>query len=178
MVELKSKNLFIKKGGAAVYTISKILDFYDLIGKNILYMGYHGSTLSGLLKCNKKNFTPGTFSNVLKDNLFRVDIIVIDSNSEWRYNHTTLRKITDLPVIFIIDNSSLLKVSIDDFDRAYAFSKDENKGFRSILANLSGDRLEDYKVEDLKEGWSSNLKDLKVQYIRDKNLRDLLGDVD
>jgi len=49
---------------------------------------------------------------------------------------------------------------------------------RTTISSLSfdSDKLENYLVESIKEEWKSNLKELKIQYIRDKNLRDLLGE--
>ena len=51
-------------------------------------------------------------------------------------------------------------------------------GRLTTISSLSfdSDKLENYLVESIKEGWRSNLKELKIQYIRDKNLRDLLGE--
>ena len=190
MVELKSKNLFIKKGNGAIYTISKIIDFYDLIGLNVLYMSYKGATLGGLLKCSKRNFTPSAFSSILSENLFRVDVIIVDPpESNFNSLYFQARKLTQVPVIFVanirdddLDLKNPKGMKLSDFETAYLFSKGDSMSGTLQSLQLgwvsSSDKLEDYVVEELKEGWVSNLKNLKVQYIRDKNLRDLLGDVD
>jgi hypothetical protein len=82
MLELKSKNLFIKSGNGSHNVISKVLDFYDLIGKNILLLHDESSVMSSWVKFNNQLFTPSTLKEVLQHNLFRLDLIVVDSN-QW-----------------------------------------------------------------------------------------------
>jgi hypothetical protein len=188
MVELKSKNLFIKSADSSIFTISKVIDFYDLIGLNVFYMSYEGSSLGSLLECNKKIFTPSTFEDVLKDNLFRVDILIVDGNINVEDNYKDLRKISKIPVIYIKSESYIgtgveRKLKLKYFDTAYLFSRLRDSSVLSTtglggIQWIGKDNLEEYVVEELKDEWKSNLKELKVQYIRDKNLRDLLGDVD
>lgn len=188
MLELKSKNLFIKNGSGSIYGISKILDFYDLIGKNILLLHYKGSTLSSWVKFNKQEFSVSSLQYVLPEHLFRLDLIVVDCNHDVEENYRTIRKITDLPVIFITDirnddlelKNSKGSIRIKNFETAYILSKAGGipTGRLTTISSLSfdSDKLENYLVESIKEEWKSNLKELKIQYIRDKNLRDLLGE--
>ena len=86
MLELKSKNLFIKSGGS-IYGVSRILDFYDLIGKNILLLHYRGSVMSSWVKFNKQEFTSSTLKYILPEHLFRLDLIVVDGNPKIYQNH-------------------------------------------------------------------------------------------
>jgi len=188
MLELKSKNLFIKSGGGSIYGVSRILDFYDLIGKNILLLHYSGSTMSSWVKFNKQEFTSSTLKYILPEHLFRLDLIVVDGNQDIEENYQTIRQITDLPVIFLVDirndnldiKNSKGSIKIKNFDTVYILSKSSGipTGQLTTISSLTfdSDRLEDYLVESLREEWKSNLKELKIQYIRDKNLRDLLGD--
>jgi hypothetical protein len=188
MLELKSKNLFIKSGSGSIYGVSRVLDFYDLIGKNILLLHYRGSVMSSWVKFNKQEFTPSTLKYILPDHLFRLDLIVVDGNQDIEENYRTIRQITDLPVIFLVDirNDSLdLKnskglIKIKNFDTAYILSKSSGipTGRLTTITSLifDSDRLDHFIVESLVEKWKSNLKELKIQYIRDKNLRDLLGE--
>ena len=187
MLELKSKNLFIKSYmGHSV--ISKVLDFYDLIGKNILLLHDQNSGMSSWVKFNNQLFTPSTLKNIIENNLFRLDLIVIDTDTnqeEVEQNYKIIRQVTDLPVIFIDNLNSteeLAKINPDNFDTAYILSRER---FNSALQVPGGfalhrftdsDNLDDYLVQSLHENWKSNLRELKIQYIRDKNLRDLLGD--
>jgi len=178
MLELKSKNLFIKSGSVNI-GISKILDFYDLTGKNILLLHYKGSTLSSIIGAyNKQQFTPSSLQHILSQHLFRLDLIIVDSGDPWfeiEENYQTIRNITDLPVIFTIDIRKINETK--NFDTAYILSKKSGGQLTTISSlNFDSDRLEDYLVESIKEGWKTNLKELKIQYIRDKNLRDLLGE--
>lgn len=176
MLELKSKNLFTIITASGVFGICKILEFYDLIGKNILYLyneENHTSTLKSLVKCNKQKFGRSDFKDVLSQHLFRVDIIVVDTNASVQDYLTIIKDVTDLPVIFIM--KSISAVNFSYFEKVYVFStqtSSTNINFRSKPIR----ELENYLIQDLNEGWESNLYDLKIQYIRDKNLSDLLGD--
>ena len=69
-------------------------------------------------------------------------------------------------------------IKIKNFDTAYILSKSSGipTSQLTITSLTFSDKLEDYLVESVKDEWKSNLKELKIQYIRDKNLRDLLGD--
>jgi len=188
MLELKSKNLFIKSGNGSQNVIYKVLDFYDLIGKNILLLHYSGSTMSSWVKFNKQEFSNSSLKHILSQHLFRLDILVVDSGQDIEENYRTIRQITDLSVIFLVDirndnldiKNSKGSIKIKNFDTAYILSKKSGipTGQLTTISSLTfdSDRLEDYSVESIKEEWKSNLKELKIQYIRDKNLRDLLGE--
>lgn len=179
MLELKSKNLFIKSGNMSHTVISKVLDFYELIGKNILLLHDQNSVMSSWVKFNNKLFTPSTLKNILENNLFRLDLIVIDTNQQIEQNYKTIRQITDIPVIFI-DDLKNSKIKVKNFDTSYILSKSGGipTGRLTSISSLTfdSDKLDNFIVECLNENWKSNLKELKIQYIRDKNLRDLLGD--
>ena len=183
MLELKSKNLFIKNGSGSIYGIFKILDFYDLIGKNILLLHYKGSTLSSWVKFNKQEFNSKNLKNILSNNLFRLDLIVVhELQSNFENTYRIIRQVTDLPVIFIVDSASnfFKSINIKNFDTAYILSKSggiPTKRLTTISSlTFDSDKLEDFLVESIKDEWKSNLKEMKIQYIRDKNLRDLLGE--
>jgi len=186
MLELKSKNLFIKSGNGSHNVISKVLDFYDLIGKNILLLHYKESSMASWIKFNKQEFSPSSLKYILPEHLFRLDLIVVDSNNDIESNYRIIRQITDLPVIFLIDirndnldlKNSKGSIKIKNFDTAYILSKSSGipTSQLTITSLTFSDKLEDYLVESVKDEWKSNLKELKIQYIRDKNLRDLLGD--
>jgi len=178
MLELKSKNLFIKSGVGSHVVISKILEFYDLIGKNILLLHYKYSLTSSWVKFNKQEFTTSTLKHILSEHLFRLDLIVVDVKSQGildiEENYRTIRQITDLPVIFLTDYPRH-DLDMKNFDTAYILSK------KSViptgrLTTSSLNNLEYHLIESIKEEWKSNLKELKIQYIRDKNLLDLLGE--
>lgn len=174
MVELKSKNLFYLGDANGVYVASKVIDFLDLIGKNIIFLYDEKTTLSSIMRIKKVKFTKSNLIEELKNNLFRVDIIVIETNDMKSYND--IRKFTNLPLIYITNKMYIHS----DFDCAYRLYKEKwvvsGTNIPSSIQISNLDKLEEYLVEDLKNGWNSNLKNLKVQYIRDKNLRDLLGD--
>jgi hypothetical protein len=189
MLELKSKNLFIKSGFSSTHSISKVLDFYDLIGKNILLLHHESShttrflqnsNLSSWVRFNKKSFTHASLDKVLTENLFRVDLLVVDFNDVLHIeeSYEKIRNITDIPVIFIA-NDNLIKdekaIKVTNFDTAYLLYK--SRGIPTgIVTSLDSDGLSNFLVESIKDGWKSNLQELKKQYIRHQNLKDLLGD--
>lgn len=183
MLELKSKNLFIKSGFSSTYSISKVLDFYDLIGKNILLLHHESSNLSSWVRFNKKSFTNTSIEKVLTENLFRINLLVVDYGLFIEEIYEKIRKVTDIPVIFIVDirddNLSLKNksgsIKVDKFDTAYILYK--SRGIPTgIVMSLDSDGLSNFLVESIKDGWESNLQELKKQYIRHQNLKDLLGD--
>jgi hypothetical protein len=177
MLELKSKNLFIKYGNSSQYCISKVFDFYDIIGKNCLFLYTKGCSLASLMKFNKQVFTTSSLEHILPNHLFRLDYIIVSSNHNIEENYQTIRKITDIPVVFIVDfGSAKANIEIKNFDTVYILSQERGITTSRLTIISNGEKLEECLVEDLKGGSKSNLRELKIQYIRDKNLRDLLGD--
>jgi hypothetical protein len=180
MLELKSKNLFIKSGFSSEYSISRVLEFYDLIGKNILLLKNESSNLSSWVRFSKKDFTLSNLENVLSENLFRVNLLVVDTDKSIEETYDKIRKITEIPVIFITSirnddldiKNSKGSIKVKNFDTVYVLSKNRS------VSSFDSDSLSDFIVESIKDEWKSNLKDLKKQYIRHQNLKDLLGDSD
>ena len=183
MLELKSKNLFIKSSPFGHSVVAKVLDFYDLIGMNILFLHSRNSDFSSWLKFNKQEFNFENLKNIVSNNLFRLDLIVVhDLQANFENTYRIIRQVTDLPVIFIVDSASnfFKSINIKNFDTAYILSKADGipTGRLTTISSLTfdSDKLEDFLIESVKDEWKSNLKELKIQYIRDKNLRDLLGE--
>jgi len=183
MLELKSKNLFVKKSPFGHSVVSKVLDFYELIGMNILFLHSHNSDFSSWVKFNKQEFNSKNLKNILSNNLFRLDLIVVhDLQSNFENTYRIIRQVTDLPVIFIVDSASnfFKSINIKNFDTAYILFKSGGIATKRLTTisslTFDSDRLEDFLVESIKDEWKSNLKEIKIQYIRDKNLRDLLGE--
>jgi hypothetical protein len=180
MLELKSKNLFTGKHPYRLFAVHKIFEFYDLEGKNICIFHNRGKLYNGLNNISTNSIN---LSKDLSSNLFRLDIVVVDFsfNDALTINltniitmHDVIREITNLPIIFI-SNQGPMQVYKESsrlkwFETAYFF--DKNLSFSAQFQ----DSLDDYLVHDLKNDWKSNLRELKTQYIRDKNLRDLFGE--
>ena len=169
-------------GNGAEFTASKIFDVLDLMGKNFMFMHNKPSKLSAFLKCNKVLFTPSSFEEDLKNNLFRVDCILIESDPVIYYSN--IKDITTIPIVFICNSKSNAykegRLKMSNFDCAYRVWKEDRSTSSFYGGGISSinfkENLEEYGVEDLKNSWTSNLKELKVQFIRDRNLKDLFGE--
>lgn len=170
MLELKSKNLFTGKSDR-LYPIHRIFEFYDILGKNICVFHNRHKQYNGF---NNLSTDSLNLSKDLVNNLFRLDIIVVDFSFVNLTNvisvYDIIREITNIPIIFIIDWKHIEFLKLDWFETAYLLEKKINFSAQFV------DSLDEYLVKDLKNEWSSNLQELKKQYIRDKKLRDLFGE--
>ena len=180
MVDLKNRNLMVRDSGGE-HTIARIFDLLDLMGKNFIYMHNKTSPLSGYLKCRKILFTKDSFDDDFNNNLFRLDFVIIESDPTIYYSK--VKNITKVPIVFICNvNSKDYKegrLKISEFDCAYRTweaKRSARSGIGTLQWPMPKINMADYCVEDLKNLWTSNLKELKVQYIRDRNLKDLFGE--
>lgn len=171
MLELKSKNLFTGKNNNRLFAVHKIFEFYDLEGRNICIFHNRNKLYNGFNNISTDSLN---LSKDLGNNLFRLDIIVVDFSFVNLTNvisvYDAIREVTNLPIIFIIGWKNIEFLKLDWFETAYFFDK------KMDFSAQFQDSLDDYLVQDLKNDWKSNLRELKTQYIRDKNLRDLFGE--
>lgn len=167
MLDIGKVNLFLNENN---YVVSKLIDYYDLMGRNCLFLDGMNSNI--LVKCSKLDikFTRNNISEILPNFLFRVDLLVVvvpDGNI--KYLLSSIREVTDLPIIFIIDSNYYNE---KDFDYVYRLYKEDTqsldlKNYQEQFLNLS-------RINDIKNDWDMSLADLKTQYIRDKKINDLL----
>jgi hypothetical protein len=145
------------------WTISHIIDYYDVMGENVIYLNSDSNTKI-FLKCNTIKFdTNLELQEILENNLFRVNIIVIDCNSMDSID--MIQNTTSLPII-VVENSGYIPIYIDNFDYYYeCYSKTEHNG-------LNFDRVE--YVNDVKNNWTSTTEDIKLQLLRDKKIENIL----
>lgn len=178
MVELGKNNIFIIENKAkrnGIGTASEIFNFLDLIGFNLIHFSNNSSHFYNV---KRMHFTGlDNFKNLIFSNLFKIDIIILDSSDFISY-YEELRILTDLPIVFIINKSNLNKIKEENFDHIYKLEEIKivfSSSFSSISTlALQETKYENYIVSDIKNNWKSNLRDLKIQYIRNKNLEDLL----
>ncbi len=153
------------------WTISHIIDYYDIMGENVIYL--KSDINSNLfLKCSVKKFeTNSELIKILKNDLFRVSIIVIDSNSMDKIN--IIRDITSLPIIVVAGTfePNYLFIYSDKFDYFYeCYSKIEYSV--SSIPFIPAKSIE--YVNDVKNNWTSTIEDIKLQLLRDKKIENIL----
>jgi hypothetical protein len=178
MLDIGKTNLFLSENGGSI--ISRIIDDYDLIGHNCLFLSrgdYSIQTKSSTIKYNHYYEIP----NLLLNNLFRVDIIIVEMNYDYNSVISRIREITEIPVILVTEFHSMkfliAQEKLDkDFDYIYRFYREEITPFRFTfnLDKMEQMFLENSYINDIKNDWDMSFLDLRTQYIRDKKINDLL----
>ena len=103
MLDIGKTNLFLND--KAKYVVSKLIDDYDLMGQNCLFLTHKNDTLQ--LKCASCTYTTyDSIPDILSENLFRVNIIIVESNRKFNFLLDSIREVTDLPVIVVTDDLS------------------------------------------------------------------------
>lgn len=172
MLDIKYNNLFTFTKDSDSYGIGNVIEFYDLEGKNVIHIGERKFNSINNIKMEN----PMDIQDILKSNLFKVDIIVISSKiNNVIQTLSKAREVTNLPIIFVVEVPiSLITINImTKFDTIFDFKKIEE--LSQSIYSLNKPK---YLIKSIKDNWESNLNDLKIQYIRNKNLADLLGDVE
>jgi hypothetical protein len=176
MIDIEPNTLIIK-GKSYEQVVSEVMDFLDLEGKNVLYITdskVEDTRMFQFLRCNNVTFTGSDYKEVIKSNLFNVDIILVTSTS-WMLlpvkEYIDKLKITGIYIQSPQSNTPDYKPSKIEFDNIYEmYVKDS--GPRSINEILSDkDRN---MIRDIKNGWELSTSELKVKYIRDKKIGDIL----
>lgn len=167
MLDIGKTNLFLNENG---YVISRIIDYYDLIGRNCLFLDGIDSNIH--VKCSKITVTSNNISELLSGNLFRVDIIIATSMSRYDSLLSKIREVTDLPVILITDNFIYSEKDLQKFDFIYRLYKDDTSYIN--FEDYENKFLEKSRVNDIKNSWDMSLADIKKQYIREEKINKLL----
>ncbi len=171
MIQIKKYNYITGDTTAVSFGVSKIIDFLELDGRNILLIckqrGNSNSTGLNYLYHNKKEFTDfQSYKDIFTDgNLFRVDTLVLDL---WNLNVSSiidyLDVVKNLNVDFIILAKEYHYRSFDDVSDYH-------------ITQESGLKLHsnEFIITDKISGWTSNLSDLKKSYIRDKKIEEIFN---
>ena len=171
MLDIGRTNLFLNDRGT--YIISKIIDDYDLMGHNCLFLTHKNDTLQ--LKCASCTYTTyDSIPDILSENLFRVNIIIVESNRKFNFLLDSIREVTDLPVIVVTDD---LSYDYPDYKFDYIYKLYRQERDITFPLNIDGfeeEFLNSSYITDVKNNWNTSLADLRTQYIRDKKINDLL----
>ncbi len=165
MLDIGKVNLFLNENN---YVVSKVIDYYDLMGRNCLFLDVINSNIN--VKCAKIAVTSTDMSKILPNFLFRVDILItVVPDGHIKYLLNSIREVTDLPIIFVTDSKYY---SESDFDYIYRLYKQETN-FLDIK-NYENQFLELSRINDIKNDWDSSLLDLIKQLIREEKINKLL----
>lgn len=167
MLDIGKTNLFLNENN---YVISRIIDYYDLMGRNCLFLDGIDSNIH--VKCSKITVTSNNISELLINNLFRVDIIIATSVTRYDNLLSKIREVTDLPVILITDNFIYSEKDLQKFDFIYRLYKEDTDYLN--VKNYEQQFLEKSRVNDIKNSWDMSLTDIKKQYIREEKINKLL----
>ena len=171
MLDIGKTNLFLSENGGSI--ISRIIDDYDLIGHNCLFLKRDYNINP---KCSTFNYSNyNEIPSILENNLFRVDTIIIEISWDYENVLSKVRKITEIPVILVTDFYKM-EYSQNYFDYIYRFYREETtpSRFTFNLDKMQQMFLENSHINDIKNDWDMSLGDLRTQYIRDKKINDLL----
>jgi hypothetical protein len=176
MINIRENTLIIK-GRSYEQVVSEVMDFFDLEGKNVLYITdskVEDTRLFQFLRCNKVTFTGSDYKEVIKSNLYNVDIILVTSTS-WMLlpvkEYIDKLKVNGIYIQSPQSNTPDYKPSKIEFDNIYEmYVKDSGpRSLNEIL--LDKDRN---IIKDIKNDWELSTSELKVKYIRDKKIGDIL----
>jgi len=177
MIEIGNKAKVVM-GSGSTYILSSLVDFYDLIGKNVLYIYSDNDTA---LKCNciksSTRFTWEMVKEKIMSNLFRLDIIIVAPNIYYDKISELIDKEIKLPTIYLTSSNVVVDDPhrLDPYDYGYLFFKKEQQ---LVFATLRRMNIEDYEkeyfIKDLKNDWVDSVVNLKTTWIRDKKIDDLL----
>lgn len=129
-----------------------------------------------LLKCKYLIIRTNEIESKLKENLFRIEHIFIETQQNRVSTlYEKIRKITTIPITFIVGKGDIL--NINEFDNSYELSREkENLGSTKTWTLQSMRSKKNLIIKDLKNNWTSNVHDLKKSWIRNKKLEDLFGE--
>ena len=203
MLDFKNINYIIGNKSDIQSGFSKVISFYDIIGHNmlLLHQDHNDSGLASWTHTSHKKFSNiDSFSNVLKDNLFRVNYLVVDIYLSATFMNlkefeNKIREITDIPIIFIVYVDQ--KIDLDESYKMSFINKFKNKddvtihkiyrksisippiqhrgGIPTPIHHILRDDSE-YIVSNILDKWETSFKELKLGYVRNKKLEDLFKD--
>jgi hypothetical protein len=185
MLDISSNNLFIIRDSSARYGMVDVLNFYDTEGINWIFLHRDNSTLRHVINNRSIVYSPNGLSDIFGGrNLFRVDLVVIESTTDILEE---ARKYINLPIIVVGDLSFAPRkkgskgpaeysnrFNLESYENSYEFfcnKSDSNSTMGSF--NITSLKTT-YMVEDIKTKNVYNIEHLKVARIRDKKIDKLL----
>jgi len=170
MLDIGKNNLFISTD-TGQYIVSRMIGNYDLMGLNCLYLD---RTCEINVNCNVVDYCRyDEIPKILENNLFRVDIIIVEIAKNFKIALDMIREVSDLPVILIGKNLDDF-YRLDSFDYIYEMYRKKEDNFVFDTKNYEDNFLNNSYIKDVKNDSVSSLKNLETEYIRDKKLELIL----
>lgn len=170
MLDIGKNNLFISTD-TGQYIVSRMIGNYDLMGLNCLYLD---RTCEINVNCSAIDYCSyDEIPKILENNLFRVDIIIVEMAKNFKIALDMIREVTDLPVILIGRNLDDF-YRLDSFDYIYEMYREKDDNFIFDTKNYLENFLNNSYIKDVKNDSVSSLKNLETEYIRDKKLELIL----
>ena len=183
MIEIGHKNKIII-GNGGQFVLHTLVDFYETLGKNILYIfGDNDYTL----KCNSikvKRYEWELAEEKIMSNLFRLDYIIVMNNFYSEKVAELINTKIKLPTFYVFKSSKSItqKLTKSKYDYVYYFyCDDSDRQLKNTMSNPLTPSLRDifneesHQIKDVKNDWTDSLHNVKLRWIRDKKLEDLFG---
>jgi hypothetical protein len=181
MIEIKRCNYITGDPHSVSYGLSKIIDFLDTSGRNIIFLSKpetHKTILKHLMKISRKEFKDRyEFESLLnKSTLFRIDLIVVDL---WHVTQVSsimeYKEMLDKVGIDYIVVSNKYHYKEGDDICVYNIER-QNTDIKTWNLSSSNLKIDKFLITDKIGGWSSTIDDLIISYRRDKKIDDIFGD--
>jgi hypothetical protein len=173
MIEIGQRTkIWIGDGGNIIKY--KLIEFYELVGTNVLYICDEDDRLQrcSTLIC-KRDTRWEDFSNKIKESLFRIDVILVGPNKFYHDIKWLINSEIKLPTIYF-SNEPIPKFGIQSIKKKpsynynYVFYRGEN---REVMLPDS----REYLIKSVDEDWVDSVENLKKKWLREKNLEELLN---
>lgn len=168
MLEI-GKYSIVRLHDTGYFVLNRLIQSYDLIGKNILCFCNDDGLLASFTKTTRtiKYKNVGDLLNSLKENLFRVDILIIESDYDIsKY----IRKITDLPILLVTDIAND-KINYDNFDFKYSLYIK-----RKMINSISVSELDsEYFILDEVTNIERSLESIILEFARNFKIDKLIN---
>jgi hypothetical protein len=173
MIEIGNKSKILLKN-SGIYALSELVDFYDIIGMNVLYIHHQNDHA---LKCNnirvEPKYTWETLKSKIVQNLFRLHIIIVSEN---KFSHKIEQLIDSeihLPTIYTTRKQETFKLNFEHsknrYDNWYTFFKEDSTYNFSAMPDFTTKLI----IENNVQNWQIYMSDLKTKYIRNKKIENL-----
>lgn len=177
MIELKRVNFITGEKNALSYGLSKILDFIELTGRNIIFLSKPKDKVKTSLKYIV-NFNTKEFNNlhefeehlIDKSTLFRIDLIVVDLWGESVNDVIDFKEKLDRTGLdFIIVSDKYHYIIGNEDVTINKLEQDRNSDIKNRKFETT------YYVKNEITNMRYSFDDYILSYIRDKKINDLFG---
>ncbi len=156
MLNIGNYSLIVPDESSGNFILSRIIDYYDLMGLNLISF-YKDDDIKHFLNKREKYRNVGELLKLIEDNVFKLDCILIQCDYDiLKY----VRKVTNLPIILVSDSSSFKEGIFDNRYFLY-IERDIN------LIDNKDDVDNEYYVKDLDNNTITSLSELKKLHVRD-----------